>query len=564
LNGLVRRRYDIGTLLNPLEKRQMCSVYVIGSGLTGISAAMALSGKGIPVTMLDAGIELEEGPAEVVRSLAARDKQDWDERSVNILRKDANASSRGVALKRIYGSDFPYRGMREHQPVQLVGAKMYRSLAKGGLSNVWGASILPFQETDILDWPISLKNLEPHYSAVLSFMCNSSREDGLNDLFSHYGECSQAFRMSRQASFFMDDLEKNRRALNGEKIFFGGSRLAATPGVSEDGKPCGYCGLCLYGCPYGNIYSSGDTLELLSNRRGFKYIGGILIDKLVETAEGVKVLGTTLSGEKKREFLGSQVFLAAGILSSTRIVLASMDAFEHTLKILHSDLFQIPFLRYRGVENVTTEELHTLTQIYLEILDEAIDRHTIHMQVYGYNDFYLAVMNKRLGYFAKFLRRVVESLLGRLLIIKGYLHSSISSDISVHLQRDGNLVLEGHPNEQARRAMRKVARKLFNNRHYFKALPLMMMARMDDPGTGNHSGGTFPMRTNPGEFETDVLGRPYGFKRVHIVDSSVFPTIPATTIAFSAMANAHRIASDFDSHTSATMESHNPGRESRI
>jgi cation diffusion facilitator CzcD-associated flavoprotein CzcO len=48
---------------NAIGKRQMCSVYVIGSGPSGIYAAMALMTKGIPVTMLDAGLELEKGHA---------------------------------------------------------------------------------------------------------------------------------------------------------------------------------------------------------------------------------------------------------------------------------------------------------------------------------------------------------------------------------------------------------------------------------------------------------------------------------------------------------------------
>jgi choline dehydrogenase-like flavoprotein len=51
------------------------------------------------------------------------------------------------------------------------------------------------------------------------------------------------------------------------------------------------------------------------------------------------------------------------------------------------------------------------------------------------------------------------------------------------------------------------------------------------------------MRAHPGPFEVDVLGRPHGFTRVHVVDASVFPSLPATTITLSVMANAHRIAS---------------------
>ena len=53
----------------------------------------------------------------------------------------------------------------------------------------------------------------------------------------------------------------------------------------------------------------------------------------------------------------------------------------------------------------------------------------------------------------------------------------------------------------------------------------------------------FPMRASPAAFESDLLGRPHGFTRVHAVDATVFPTIPSTTITFTVMANAHRIAS---------------------
>ena len=43
-------------------------------------------------------------------------------------------------------------------------------------------------------------------------------------------------------------------------------------------------------------------------------------------------------------------------------------------------------------------------------------------------------------------------------------------------------------------------------------------------------------------WETDLLGRPGGWSRVHVVDSSVFPSLPGTTVALLAMANAVRIA----------------------
>tara|TARA_B100001013_G_scaffold181209_1_gene109024 strand:- start:234 stop:398 length:165 start_codon:yes stop_codon:yes gene_type:complete len=43
---------------------------------------------------------------------------------------------------------------------------------------------------------------------------------------------------------------------------------------------------------------------------------------------------------------------------------------------------------------------------------------------------------------------------------------------------------------------------------------------------------------------TDLLGRPKNFKRIHCIDASVLPSIPATTITLSVMANAYRIVSE--------------------
>jgi hypothetical protein len=65
--------------------------------------------------------------------------------------------------------------------------------------------------------------------------------------------------------------------------------------------------------------------------------------------------------------------------------------------------------------------------------------------------------------------------------------------------------------------------------------------REGEPGRGFHTGSSFPMSKSPNGLESDLLGRPAGLTRTHVVDSSVLPSIPATTITFTVMANAHRI-----------------------
>ena len=110
---------------------------------------------------------------------------------------------------------------------------------------------------------------------------------------------------------------------------------------------------------------------------------------------------------------------------------------------------------------------------------------------------------------------------------------------------EGRLIVEGYPNQRAKTTLRRVVTKLFRNQKYFRATPFPFMGGLGAPGRGNHSGGSFPMSKKPKEFETDTLGRPFGFENVNVVDSTIFPTVPATTITLTIMANAHRIASNY-------------------
>jgi choline dehydrogenase-like flavoprotein len=403
---------------------------------------------------------------------------------------------------------------------------------------------MPYCQKDICDWPITIEELEPHYRAVISLMKQSGNEDALNAVLPLNGDC-YPFRLCRQADALLRDLDMSKAALEAEGVMFGRSRLAVAFEGVDGRQGCSYCGMCIYGCPYDLIYSAASTMDRLSANQNFRYQNGVLVEKLAEAGGEIKIQARSLYGSEELEFHGDRVFLAAGVLSSTRILLRSLDAFNRPLVIRHSEHFQLPLIRYRKTRDIASEELHTMTQVYIEIQDGDICDHMIHMQVYAYNDLYDVVMKKLLGPVAPLLKCPIEEILGRLLIIKGYLHSSCSSHIVARLEpgRSGALVLEGRPSDEANDIFRKIKTKLLRNRKYFRAVPSPKMAAIGIPGTGNHSGGSFPMRKTPAAFETDTLGRPCGFEKVHVVDATVFPSIPATTILLSIMANAHRIAS---------------------
>lgn len=525
-------------------------IYVVGSGPAGVACAVPLVKKGLSVTMIDAGVELESEIQDVIRKLSVKDRRDWDVRSLVMLRHNFPPGRDGRPLKYVYGSNFPYRDAERQLGLRKKNVEVYPSLAKGGLSNSWGAAVLPFTSQDLVDWPISIADLSPHYEAVLSFMHLAATDDDLKETYPLYSKSYDSLKPSRQAVSFMSDLEQAKLALRSIGWQVGYSRLAVRANGTVNKFGCAYCGLCMHGCPYGLIYCARSTLEGLVKYPNFTYISDVIIQKVVEQNSSVFLVGRSRLEHKELSFQGNKVFLACGAIPTTKILLESLGAYDRAVELQDSQYFLFPLLRYKEEKDVSAEDLYTLAQIFIELNDLTLSRHTIHLQVYTYNDFYLLKIEEMLGKFFKLLRVPLDHLVGRLLIIQGFLHSEVSSKIKATLKREdtgagshSHLELEASVNPQASRIIHGVLRKFLTHRQRFQAIPVAQQLQIGKPGKGSHTGGAFPMTARPTEFQSDIMGRPYGFRHVHAVDAAVFPTIPATTITLTIMANAHRIAS---------------------
>ena len=171
--------------------------------------------------------------------------------------------------------------------------------------------------------------------------------------------------------------------------------------------------------------------------------------------------------------------------------------------------------------------------------------HAVRLQLYGYNDLYSQILSRRIGSLAYVLKPVCRAVSERLFVAFGYLHSDVSSIVRItRAETGGRLHLEGRFNEETRRAGHAVVRKLLRIRNYSRSVPIPLQVRFDIPGGGHRSGGCFPMRNVPVGLETDPWGQVPALPRVHVVDASVLPSVPAGPVAFTVMANAHRIASE--------------------
>jgi choline dehydrogenase-like flavoprotein len=140
------------------------------------------------------------------------------------------------------------------------------------------------------------------------------------------------------------------------------------------------------------------------------------------------------------------------------------------------------------------------------------------------------------------LQRVVAGL--------GYLPSWASPAVLVTVReaRDGQLPpveLSAVPQPATRRVLARVLARLFAVAPALDLWPAVPALRLSGPGKSYHFGGSFPHvagRPRAERLETDVLGRPAEWRRIHLIDASVFQSVAATTFTLTVMANAHRIA----------------------
>lgn len=517
---------------------------ILGSGPAAVACAYALTKQGHHVTVLDAGTDLEPERQQVVQRLMALEYDDWDKASLNVLREGAGATASGVPLKRVYGSDFPYRGAKEYLAIEQDHVTAFTSLAKGGLSNVWGSAVMPYRPSDLGDWPIAARDALPSaYAGVFEFLPLAATEDDLADAFPLYARRLHTFTPSPQAKDLLLRMNRNREKLRQRGITFGRSRLAVLADNDSQQRGCVYCGMCMYGCPRDLIYRSGQTLDALIRAGKVTYIRDIVVEQIQEDQNSVYLRARDRIGGGNGVIEAERVFVACGGLGTARLMLRSLHSEGTNLIMRDSQYFLLPVVALKGQPSATRSRLHTLAQVFIEIEDKRLSSYPMHLQLYTYNDLYANAMRAMFGSIYPLISPPASVLLGRLMVIQGYLHSNVSSTATVTLV-NGRLILRRNENPVAARSVKAIARMLMRNRSSLGFVPITPMLKVGDMGQGAHIGGTFPMRDVPGPLESDIVGRPHGSKRIHLVDGSVLPSIPATTVTLSIMANAYRIASE--------------------
>ena len=514
---------------------------IVGAGPTAAAAAKAIVACGREVIVLDTGLVLEPEREAARRRMAATTRARWSPADIALTRFSAAGTS-GAGYKRMFGSDVAFRDDGVLKLGADPGVRARPSYALGGLSNVWGAGVLPYAERDLGGWPISERELTDAYRAVFDFIPYAAEDDELSLRYPLVGVPDGPLIRSQAGEQLLARLRRHGRALGDAGFHFGASRLAVRVGHPAPASGCVYCAHCLDGCPYGHIYNAAETIENLRRAGLIDYRPDLHVDRVIEGDEEVLVQATPLRGGPGTSLRTPRAFVAAGAVSTT-VILQRSGLLPQRSEILDSQTLYLPFAWIGRTGRTGREPGHTLAQSFLVLDDPAVADHPVHISLYTYNDGLserARAAHPRIG---ALLGPTLDAITRRLVVGICFFHSEDSHRVaSSWLQTSESVRLDAVLNPAVPATLGRFQRALCRSLGRIGLTPLVPLAETAPPGGGYHYGGSVPMRARPASGESDTLGRPIPARRVHVVDASCFPSVPGGTITLPAMANAYRIA----------------------
>lgn len=530
----------------------MTKALIIGSGPAAAGAALALTAqRDLEVSVLDVGLRLEADRLHAVERLAATGPEAWPHELLNLVAsRPVTSTEGGLPEKRSYGSDFPFRDVGQLNGFT-AGPDVHRrvmSAAYGGFSNVWGAQVMPYSAATFEGWPVTSAEMEPHYRAVLDRIPFAGEEDDLADLFPLIGSPKPLPPLTERSTRVLAAYARHRAALQRSGVTVGKARLAMSS------PACVSCGLCMSGCPYGLIYSAAQTFDELCRTGRINYLGGLLATSVTEDQDSASVVAMEPATGRRHRFEADRVYVACGGLATTRLVLGSLRMFDREVTMGESVQFMLPMLSMRATPDPRRLRQFTLNQFNMVV---ALDRRGLdvsQIHFYTYDPAFLDALPRPLR--SRAMEPVMLQVLRRLTVGLGYLPSWASPRLRVRARPpagDGmpELLVSREPARWAQNSMlRQVLGKVTRAAPLLDLYPAIPTIKLAPGGKSYHFGGSFPHRRGndgaggPVPAASDTLGRIGAWKRIHLVDAAVLPSVAATTFTLTVMANAHRIATE--------------------
>ncbi len=534
---------------------------VIGSGISALGSIKALNKEGIYPDVYDTSIEIEEHLKDIKEKFRNSNQKDWKESDIKntLLKFKKNEKFFSIPKKTIFSSSFFYGESQVKDDIDSEGILPPFSYALGGLAEGWGAAFLPPAKDDLKEWVYSYKDICKNFKEILQDMHVTGERDGLEKVFPVMKDDLHSLKYSNESLNLLKKLKKYNKNPN---ILIGKSRLLLD---TMEEKFIPYFADSLvpkkqfnsfdkqriemqrdwYWQVHDAIYKPSLEIKMLSEEGKINlYSGRRVIDIVTNLDKTLNINFITSSGKKLSTTSYEKVFLAAGCINSSRIILNSKKFFDKKLKVKTRGGFLLPAISLRKI-NPSLKIKNTMPDFFIEILNKFFPN-WIHVQVSLQNELF----ENRLNWISKKIpfKAFFKSIRERVFIVFVNLNSDEAGHYELHL--DPNYMSDYGPRLNTT-YIKKSIKPIKKSNLIFQIFSIFAKAKVlvspfskSNAGT-YHVGGSFPMRRKPIKWnETNYLGELADIKNLHLVDSSTFPTLPGTTIGLLSKVMAYSITKE--------------------
>src|SRR5262249_123291 len=306
----------------------MDKVLIVGSGASGVHFALTLLQKGYQVLLLDVGREkplpVNPGDAfnDLKRNLADPVRYFLGESFEAVVYPGSKGEYYGFPPNKNYIFDKP-----DKFKWAATGFAPLFSFARGGLSETWSGGVYPLNAEELKAFPLDYSEFSPYYDEVARRIGISGAVDDLARFYPLHNHLLEPLRLDSQSSVLLEAYQRHKQYLNHElNCYLGRSRMATLTRDLDGRKACRYAGRCLWGCPSDAFYTPSITLKECLSFNNFTYISNVYVHyfKVNRHRRIESLVVESLSSAEREEIQANTFVLAAGTLSSSKILLESI------------------------------------------------------------------------------------------------------------------------------------------------------------------------------------------------------------------------------------------------
>lgn len=513
---------------------------IVGSGAAGVSAALAL--KNANTLVIDVGNnppQISKDSLNVPYVQSRKNKEDQFSDLIGDNFESLNNIFNSYLSPKLKGPYMRYIIEKSHLlPVKTTSFDPMISFSKGGLANGWGAGVYRYSDLELKKFPIDLNDLNPFYDKLTEEIGISGINDDLSQFFGKPKNLLPSIKIDSISNILLNKYQKYRGKFNKNGIYIGLPHLAVSTSDYKDTPHHRYDGLECFKPNIRSVYSPSYTMDKLIKKNEITYLDKFLVKKYFENRNGtLTIIAKNLKTNQFEQFTSKSLVLAAGTLSTCKIVLKSNNDYQTKLPILDNPISFIPLVYPKRFGLPQDSNFYVGAQLNMVFREQKYDE-PIQGSYYGVN----GILKSD---FATNLPLPIQSMIWA----SKYLASSISmiqlfypdhpETKSNYLSLLENNSLNIH---YVPKKLGNIEKKILRIFRRIGFIGHSLLCKFPAPGSSIHYAGGFPMMKNPKKYETYPNGQLFNSKNVFIADGANFSTLPSKPLTFTIMANSMRIA----------------------